>query len=217
MATTRSQQRSTKNQTKSQKSEKKAIAEAQPLDGTALTVAVDKVWTTVGSAGTLDETSVGKVRFDHGIVQMGIVINDPLPTTQNALIGQETETAVIRYNVTPVDGLFTLIATPCNPGPNAAYKLTLRYIAVGNASVVANLIEVDLASGDETVRLTFNGSPTSNHYQVQDGNLNCGPDFSFDFRSKAYYIEATLTAVTQFAGNAAGIHIIKIQTDFFNA
>jgi hypothetical protein len=85
---------------------------------------------------------------------------------------------------------------------------------VGNAGVVANLIEIDLASGDETVRLTFNGPPTSNKYQVQDGKFNCGPDFSFDFSRKAYYIEATLTAATQVAGNAAGIQIIKIQTDF---
>jgi hypothetical protein len=203
MATTQSR----KDQAKPQKSDKKSIA--------ALTLASSKVWTTVGSAGTLDETSVGKVFFNHGIVQMGVVINDPLPTAQSAIIGQETRSAVIRYNVTPVDGLFTLKARPCGPGANAGYKLTLRYIAAGNAGVVAKLIEIDLASGNETVRLNFKGAPTSNHYQVQDGEFNCGPDFSFDFSRKAYYIEATLTAtIGPVVGDAAGIQVIKIQTDF---
>lgn len=81
---------------------------------TAQTADVDKVWTTVGSAGSLHETSVGKVFFDHGIVQMGTVVGDPIPTAQCAVIPQGTHSVVIHYNVTPVDGLFTPKARPCS-------------------------------------------------------------------------------------------------------
>jgi len=179
------------------------------------TANVDKVWTTVGSAGTLDEASVGKVFFDHGVVQMGRTVGGVLTTAKGAAIAPQTQSAVIRYNVTPVDGLFTLRAAPCivQPGGGCAfYGLTLRCLAAGsNAKVVADLIEIDLATGAETVRLTFKSSPTSNRYEVQFGDSNLGPDFSFDFISKAYYIEATLTASSIAAGSAAGIEIIKIE------
>ena len=71
----------------------------------------NKIWTTVGSDGTVDETGAGKVFFDHSVVQMGILpINQPAFTTAKKKIGvfpQQTQSAVIRYNVTPVDGLLT--------------------------------------------------------------------------------------------------------------
>lgn len=173
---------------------------------------VDKVWTTVGSAGTLDETSIGKVFFEHGAVQMGRPVADPLPAVQSAVIPPQIQSAVIRYNVTPVDGLFTLKAQPCSASC-PAYKLTLRCLDTGDhAQVVASLVEIDLETGAETVRLTFKSVPTSNQYQVQSGPNNCGPTFNFDFKRKAYYIEAILTASRIVAGSAAGIQIIKIET-----
>lgn len=217
MTPTRSRQLPAKNQTTSQKSKQKTIATAQTLDLISLTPASDKIWTTVGSAGTLDEASVGKVFFNHGIVQMGNVLSGPTRAAQGAAIAQATKSAVIRYNVTPVDGLFTLKKGNCHPGTGCpAYKLTLRYLAAGSqAQVVAKLVEINMATGAETVRLTFNGLPTSNRYEVKSGDFNCGPNFSFDFKRKAYYIEATLTAADIITvGSAAGIQIIKIETDY---
>jgi hypothetical protein len=66
----------------------------------------NKIWTTVGSAGTVDETDVGKVFFDHGVVQMGRPLVTQPAARGRAIILPQTQSAVIRYNVTPVDGLF---------------------------------------------------------------------------------------------------------------
>lgn len=183
----------------------------------AQTPDINKIWTTIGSGGTLDETSVGKVFFERGVVQMGRLAVGPSPTGRRRVgILQQTQSAVIRYNVTPVHGLFTLKPQPCT-GACSAYKLTLRYLAGGiNARVVANLIEVDLTTGAESgARLTFDSINfgAANHYQVQDGKLSCGPAFSFDFKRKAYYVEATLTTSSIIGDSAAGIQIIKIETD----
>jgi len=192
-------------------------AEAQTSDH-------EKIWTTVGSAGTIDETDSGKVFFDHGVVQMGIPISDPFPLAQEGtaseLLATEeptdfhslTESAVIRYNVTPVDGLLFVQPRPCHPGSVCdSIGLMLRYLADGNGQVVAKLIELDMATGFEIIRLTFNSDSfaSANHYQV---NLvgETGPSWHFDFIGKAYYIEATLTRNTILGGSTAGIQIIKI-------
>ena len=218
MATPKARQLSAKNKAQSQTSKQKTMATPQALGVTPLTPDSDKIWTTVGSAGTLDEASVGKVFFNRGMVQMGQVLSGAgtARAAKTALIPPATKTAVIRYNVTPVDGLFTLKAAPCSAGANMAYKLTLRYLASGNqAQVAAKLVEINMANGAETVRLTFTGTPTSNRYEVRGGDANCGPNFSFDFKRKAYYIEATLTAAdTPAIGSAAGIQVIKIETEF---
>jgi hypothetical protein len=169
----------------------------------AQTQDVNKIWTTVGSDGTVDETDTGKVFFDRSMVQMGRPLVGTPPGNVVAPIPGQTQSAVIRYNVVPVDGLF--ITTP--------KILKLRYLAAGNsAKVIANLIEVDMATGSETVRLTFNSTSfsTSNKYQVQTGRS--GRCFRFDFKSKAYYIEATLTNSTIVGGSAAGIQMIKLDT-----
>jgi hypothetical protein len=182
----------------------------------AQTPAVEKVWTTVGSAGTADETAAGKIFFDHSVVQMGRLVISQTPAGKRALILPQTQSAVIRYNVTPVDGLFTQKQQSCTGQSCPALKLTLRFLRAGSsARVVANLIEVDLATGVETVRLTFNSNtfPAADRYQVKSGPSSCGPDFLFDFKRKAYYIEATLTGSSIAIGSAAGIQMIKIETD----
>jgi hypothetical protein len=122
----------------------------------------------------------------------------------------QTQSAVIRYNVTPVDSFF--VPLRCEPGASGAIQLKLRYLAAGNSGrVVAKLIEVDLANGSETTRLTFDSRAfaQSNNYQVQAAGV-CGRPWTFDFELKAYYIEATLTSSSIAANSAAGIQIIKI-------
>ena len=174
----------------------------------------NKVWTTVGSAGTVDETDVNKVFFDRSVVQMGRVIAGPAITRgRGALVGQ-TQSAVIRYNVTAVDGLFVGPKTDPIPG----VQMRVRFLDTGNsARVLVRLVEVDAASGNETTRLTFdsngpNGTTTptpSNRYQI--GFVGeCGPLWGFDFRKNAYYIEATLTGSAISVGGASGIQVIKI-------
>lgn len=182
----------------------------------AQTPAVEKVWTTVGSAGTADETAVGKIFFDHSVVQMGRVVTTQTAGSKSTLILPQTQSAVIRYNVTPVDGLFTQKQQTCTGQSCPALKLTLRFLRAGrSARVVANLIEVDLATGLEKTRLTFNSNAFSaaDRYHVGSGPSSCGPEFLFDFKRKAYYIEATLTGNSIAIGSAAGIQMIKIETD----
>jgi hypothetical protein len=84
-------------------------------------------------------------------------------------------------------------------------------MATVGAQVVAKLIEVDLATGGETPRLTFssNAFGAANNYQVQFVG-ECGPLWRFDFKSKAYYIEATLIGSRFVGSSASGIQIIKI-------
>ena len=181
------------------------------LSAHAQTADVDKNWTTVGSAGTLDESSVGKVFFDHSIVQMGRVGGSTTASTP-ALISTQTDSAVIRYNVTVVDSFF--VPRSCRPDFSKNVRLRLRYLAAGpGGRVVAKLIEVDLATGRENPLLTFDSAdpnlPRSDNYQVQSVSV-CGRPWNFDFQKKAYYIEATLTSSSIAAISAAGIQVIQI-------
>lgn len=180
------------------------------LSAHAQTSDFDKNWTTVGSDGTVDEASAGKVFFDTSKVQKGRILVVSGSAKRRGLIAPATDSAVIRYNVTPVDSFF--VPLRCEPGASGHIQLRLRYLAGGNgARVVAKLIEVDMASGTETTRLTFDSKafPLSNNYQVQSAGV-CGRPWTFDFERKAYYIEATLTSSGLAALSAAGIQIIQI-------
>jgi hypothetical protein len=183
----------------------------------AQTPEINKIWTSVGSAGTIDEADTGKVSLDRSTAQIGTVIGGTQPVTIGAVIGPQTQSAVIRYNVTPVEGLFavksrcfTQTGTEC-PG----IQLKLRYLATGNnARVIAKLVEVDMASGAEVTKLNLdsNSFANANQYQVQSV-AQCGPQIPpqpFDFATKAYYVEVRLSAGAIVAGSAAGIQIIKV-------
>ena len=176
-----------------------------------------KIWTTVGSAGTLDKNDLGKVSLVHSVAQLGFTLAGNIPVAQSLAknpIGfpLPTESAVIRYNVTPVDGLFN--APPVSFPNTQGVQLKVRYLTV-NAQVIAKLIEVDLATGAETDRLTFNSNafPAVDGYHVQQVG-ECQPSWKFDFKTKAYYIEATLTHAPIFVGSAAGIQSVKIDNNF---
>jgi hypothetical protein len=173
---------------------------------------IDRVWTTVGSAGTADETNASGLILDRSTVQFGQVQGDTNPVA----LPSRTESAMIRYNVTPVDGLFDP-RTPCGTATGNScpgVQMELRYLASGpNAKVVARLVEVDLATGAESDRLKFDSSAFSedNHYQVQQVG-QCTPPalWHFDFEKKAYYIEATLTHSSLVGVSGAGIQMIKL-------
>ncbi len=179
----------------------------------------DRIWSTIGSAGTLDKTDITKVFFDHSAVQLGVPLGGTLPVARSAAdnaaaasntaaVLQQTESAVIHYGVVPVDGFFTPpVAAPSTRG----FQLKVRYLDV-SGHVVVKLIEVDLATGGETTRLTFDsaapGIAKSDNYHVDQVGL-CD-NGGFNFKSKAYYIEATLTHNSLRAGSAAGIQLLQI-------
>jgi hypothetical protein len=116
---------------------------------------------------------------------------------------EETDSAVIRYNVTAVDGLF---------GANDL-TMTIRFRDEGkSARVIAQLIEVNIMTGAEVTLLTFDSDtvPGQSGYQTH-GVTECGRREELDFVEHAYYIEATLTNSSLVLGSAAGIEIIQLQ------
>jgi hypothetical protein len=170
-----------------------------------------KIWTTVGSTGTLDKSSENtSVFFAQSAVQIGMATTTGgVASLKNQIpLPPHIETAVLRYNVTPVDGLFDPFITSRMLG----VELKLRYLAV-NAQIVAKLFEVDVEFGTENVLLTFD----SDKFAARDGyHVNAADDCNgfrplvFDFTQKAYYIEATLTADRFRADSAAGIQLIQL-------
>lgn len=173
----------------------------------------DRAWTTIGSAGTVDVADVSKVFFDKSKVQMGRVLAVTKSARVRPIVTHQIQSAVIRYNVTAVDGLFTP-KPECRPEKCIGPQLTLRFIADGpSARVLVKLIEVDLATGSETVRLSIdsNVSAPGKGYKTDSIQPACLATWRFDFLKKAYYIEATLTTSSVPAiGSAAGIQMIKI-------
>src|SRR5262249_11149732 len=146
----------------------------------------NKAWTTVGSAGTVDEADASKLVFQGSAVSFP---EPPTTTTQavreepNALIILPTQTtsATIRYNVTAVDGLFE---------PGNSLGMTVRYRDDGGwAQVLIRLYEQDIYTGATKLMLTFdsNAFATSPNYQTQSvGTVLPYPQF--DFSQKAYFI-----------------------------
>ncbi|HKQ79738.1 MAG TPA: hypothetical protein VJ810_38950 [Blastocatellia bacterium] len=177
----------------------------------------NKAWTTVGSAGTVDDADAGKLVFQGSSIAFPDILQpQPFPTAQtahaasNALIPlpTQTTTATIRYNVTAVDGLFT---------PGAELGMTVRYRDDGGwAQVLARLYEQDIYTGATNLLLTFDSNAfiTSPNYQTQSVGVAV-PYPYFDFNQKAYFIEATLTKTSSsisINGGRPGLAIIKLNT-----
>jgi hypothetical protein len=175
----------------------------------------NKAWTTVGSAGTVDDADTGKLVFDGSAVSFPEIL-PPLPTAQtsqaesNALIILPTETtrATIRYNVTAVDGLF---APSCG-----GLGMTVRFRDDGGwAQVLVRVFEQDIFTGATNLLVTFDSNaflPSPNYQAQSVSGMN--RSFSFDFSQKAYFIEATLTKTSissTINGGKPGLAIIKLQ------
>jgi hypothetical protein len=174
----------------------------------------NKAWTTVGSAGTVDEADAGKLVYQGSAVSFPEIL-PPLPTAQTAqaesnapiILPTETTRATIRYNVTAVDGLF---AQGCGLG------MTVRFRDDGGwAQVFIRLFEQDISTGATKLLLTFDSNTflPSPNYQTQSVS-NGDRSFSFDFSQKAYFIEATLTKTSvsnTINGGKPGLAIINLQ------
>src|SRR4051812_36712318 len=124
-----------------------------------------KLWTTVGSAGSLNATDLARVSLHQSVIQLGVDLLPPPAVTHNAATADlfaaavPTQQAVVRYNVTPVDGMFPSVT------PAFAWALRLRY----RGRVTARWIEVDLATGSETQLVQFdsNAFPAAPSFHVQ--------------------------------------------------
>ncbi len=166
-----------------------------------------KIWTTVGSAGTLNQADLAKVSLHQSIIQLGVdfgpvqavAAQDAATAVHVAPIFSPTIQAVVRYNVTPVAGLFF--------ADKLIYGLQIRY----RGRITATLTEVDLVSGTEKALIAFDSThlPAPPGFHVELVQEKCA-SADLDFLNKAYYVEATLIAPELAIGNPAAISIIKL-------
>ena len=172
-----------------------------------------RIWTTVGSAGTLNQADLAKVSLQQSIVQLGAELVNTQGVAATAAphagpIQAATIQAIVRYNVTPVDGLFPPLRLD-GTVPPFHYGIQILF----RNHVTAKLIEVDLATGSET-RLVLFDSTNPNllaNSRLQVGQASADkPSAVMDFNSKAYYVEATLIAPQAPVGRPAEISIIKV-------
>ena len=163
-----------------------------------------KLWTTVGSAGTVDVADQEKVIFYNSVVQLGTGYSGGRVGNAPGSLGSEAGvaarivkpflvSAVVRYNVTAVDGVF--------PGEGANLALRLRY-RDGQGWLVARFIQLNLALGSENVIGLFDtrgvnhlGDPLGGNNNFVVDYVNPGGLFDLDFTTDVYYIELTLSAM----------------------
>ncbi|MFN7930680.1 MAG: hypothetical protein U0Y68_22710 [Blastocatellia bacterium] len=167
---------------------------ASTLIGQPTQAQSNKSWTTVASAGTVNEQDVNKIDLSGG----------GLASFSGAAAANDT--AFIRFNVTAVDGLFA----------TGYPKMRVRYQDNGSsAQVVVSLMELDLTTGlpKKILELDSNNFAAAPSLQVQQTADCAAYPNTFDFTNKAYYIEARLvrTAAGGFPRLAA-IQLFTVST-----
>lgn len=130
-------------------------------------------WTTVGSAGVVDEADAAKVSMSAGIAQI-------LPTAP------ASTTVTLRYNVTATSDLD-------NGGVNKYLDVRFRDNGA-NARVVATLREYNYLTGVTNTLLTMDSNtlPANAGFQIGTAQDGCAGS-RFDFDNNAYFIEVVLT------------------------
>lgn len=152
-----------------------------------------RIWTTVGSAGTVDESDRDDIKFD-------------LNTASLSRTAPESASAKIRYNVTAIDNL--------THGPLPVMRVS--YIDRGaSARVSAKLIKVNLKKGTDKTILRFdsNDFPKSPRRQQQEVKPKCDTHNPFEFEKFAYYIEVTLAQDNR-TSHKATLEAIQLETQF---
>ncbi len=173
-----------------------------------------KAWTSVGSAGTIDEASTSKLVMNGSYISFPEILS-PLPTDtfepaerlSAAAAPLETVTATVRYNVVATDGLFE----------NGAYLgMRARIRDDGDrAQVVLRLYEINIDTGVTSLVMTLDSNTftASNNYQTVGASVFVGN--RINFQQNAYFVEATLTKkqspLTPIGGGRPGIAVIQLQ------
>lgn len=155
----------------------------------AATSALASPWTSVGSAGTVDEADLSEVSLTDGVATFGAG-------------AAASATIVVRYNV---------VATPDLDNGGVNKSMTVRFLDNGtSANVTLTLKKYTFATGGITTLFTLNSNSyaSSASYQVQTVQDGCTGE-RFDFDANAYYIEATISRTA--AGGNAGVAIMKVE------
>jgi hypothetical protein len=144
-----------------------------------------KAWSTAGSTGTVDRADLNKIFYSNGIVAFSEILGTQLSAGRVSRLQLQTVQAVIRYNVTAVDGLFF------DSGPLC---MVVRFRDNGNrARVFLRLLKLNLEDGTTSTVLTFDSNSFPPQTDFQGNTVSTTGRATFDFSHNAYYVEATLT------------------------
>jgi hypothetical protein len=151
-----------------------------------------KIWTHAGSAGAVDESSSGQIR----LVQGEATLQPSAP---------DVATAIVRFNVVALDGLFV------PPSPTSWPAMGIRYRDNGaGARVIATLKSYDYTTGITTKVLVFDSDrypPTGAAYQTRAIG-DCSGFRQLDFTTKAYFVEVELVKTA--AGGDPGVGVVQL-------
>ena len=148
-----------------------------------------KPWTTVASAGTVDEADANKVNYSEATARLNLAV-------------PANSTATIRYNVTALDGLVD--------AGGDGYRLNVRFRDNGqDERVFVRLKAVDLNTGVITTLMTLDSNAFAPNALFQFRSVPvCNPPWGFNFNRNAYFVEAILWKGTT-AGNP-GLTAVQI-------
>jgi hypothetical protein len=155
---------------------KSLIGLALLLTGLAMTshaqVVLGQPWTTIGAVGTVDE---GEVTFTGPLAYLA------------------SDSAVLRYNVVSVEGLFAT-----NGAMPVRTFLRARFRDNGdNNHIVLRLKSQRLTganAGDITTLMTIDSDDYPGSSSFQTRSIWCdGGAFDFDFENHAYFVEVTMS------------------------
>lgn len=148
-----------------------------------------KPWTTVASAGTVDEADLNKINYTEATARMNLAV-------------PANSSAVIRYNVVAVDGL-------ADAGGDGNF-LRVRFRDNGqDERVIVRLKSVDIATGAIATLMVLDSNAFAANVLFQTQSVSvCSPTWSFNFNRYAYFVEATLIKTTT-AGNP-GLSVVQI-------
>jgi hypothetical protein len=129
----------------------------------------DAPWTTVGSAGTVDEQDL-----------FSVDLGSPVAGAISVWAG----TVHVRYNVVAVAGLLA----------GGGFTMTARFLDHGTSErVVVNFKQYALATGSTTTLLTLDSDAfaPSGFFQVQNASTDCAP--TLDFVNNSYFMDVEIT------------------------
>ena len=167
------------------------------------------MWITIATWSGLsrEAADLAKVSLEKSVITLGVgLAPPPADAAEEPAIGFPTTSAVVRYNVTPVDGLFL----------DGRISYTLQFTYMGR--VKARLGQFNILTGADTDVIHFDSASfaPAHTFTTNSGTTADGASV-LDFVNCAYYVEATLTASAVAVGNPAAIGAVKVVAfhDFF--
>jgi hypothetical protein len=160
------------------------------------------MWSSAGSSGVANSSDLSKIVFAGSIAQLGIGIGGIAGSASahiEVTIGLPKETATLRYPVHQAD---------LGDGAPAVWNLTVRY-RDGNGSVTIQLIQVAVATGNETVVVVLQSGVGYNRSNSFHNEISQGT-FGTNFDGNVYYVAVTMTAPIIELGVAPAIQLMQI-------